>query len=245
MKTTKFYSVSHNSLVQKGFPWIKKIVTGQVEMFCSTCQNPTFYPSGEISITLEPNKGVLWPDVLGCGDGLLFIVSEKVLKDWENEGFKNLPFYRIKILEPIPPKLKEKGKPEYFWLDGKRLKGALLDFVSSGFVNPSNCAGCGRLFYDVKATYDRQVYKESPYVFKPNSWKDQFLFTTDLSDLSFFCTETILNFAQKYAHTNFRFIPIADGIGTESKGVNYLEKHARTTNQPKSDGQERGGVEVQ
>ena len=121
MNPSNFYSVSHNSFDQKGFPWIKKIVTGQVELFCSTCRNPTFYPAGEITVALEPNKGVSWPDVLGCGDGLLFIVSERVLKDWANEGFGNLPFNRVEILEPIPPKLREKGKPEYFWLDGRKL----------------------------------------------------------------------------------------------------------------------------
>lgn len=219
-----FFSVTHNSFAKKGFPWVAKIVKGQVEQICSTCQNPTFYPKGEISVTLESKKGTLWPDVLGCGDGLLFVVSERILKDWKKEGLKEFPCYAVTILEPIPPRLKEKEKPKYFWIDGKKIKGACFDFLASGFVNPSSCPGCGRIFYDVEATYDRQVHQKSPYVFKPSSWTGQSLFTTDLSNLSFFCTEKILEVAERYRHSNFLFVPIAEGIGADSKGIDYLKK---------------------
>ena len=224
MRSERFFSVSHNSFATKGYPWISEIVMGQVERPCSTCPNLQFYPARDISVLLEPRTGKTWPDVLGSGDGLLFIVSEKVIEAWANELGGDFPVFQVHIVNPLPKALETIEKPRYFWVDGSRLRGARLDFRQSGFVDWKICSGCGRLSYNVSATYDLQVTQKAPYVFVPETWNGNHLFTTDLSDLSFFCSERILDIAKAYDLSNFSFIPIEEGSGIGAKGISYRKR---------------------
>jgi hypothetical protein len=49
--------------------------------------------------------------------------------------------------------------------------------------------------------------------FKEGTWNGSNLFTTDIAETHFFCTEVFVECARKYKFTNFRFIPIEEGHG--------------------------------
>jgi hypothetical protein len=111
--------------------------------------------------------------------------------------------------------LSDKIPAKYFWIDGAKLRGALIDFELSGFVGVKFCPECGTRTDDIEKTYDKQYAQGArfSYVFQGNSWNGLHLFTTDISNTKFFCTERFVACAQKHNFTNFRFIPIEEGDG--------------------------------
>jgi hypothetical protein len=182
------------------------------------------YPPGEFLALLEKKKGIKWPDVLGDGANILFTVSERVLEAWEKENIGSFPIHRVHIQKPYPKKMGNVEPPVYYWLDGKKMKGADLDLEASGYVNGSKCPGCNRVEYDLPATYELKHSKVIPYVFKPGSWNGSNLFTIDITYRRFFCTEAVLECARKYKFLNFRFTPIELGDAISHKGIDYLKK---------------------
>jgi hypothetical protein len=219
----KFFSVSNNSVYKMGFPWIQTISSGAEDLPpCQVCGGLGTNIAGDITISLTPGKGTKWPDLMGIGHYPLFIVSERVLDAWRREHVGKYPHHRVEILPPLPKTMKDLSPPAYFWIDGGKMRGALVDFKASGFVGVKFCPACNRRLENTSATYDRQHSKTWPYAFVPGSWKGENLFTTDISDTRFFCTDVVLECARKYKLTNFRFIPIEEGNGSGSKGVEYL-----------------------
>ena len=228
----RFFSVSDNSLYTSLFPWIDKIIEGLTDGHkCSKCGSIVRYPHDDIIVSLEPSKGTAWPDVLGCGSFPLFIVSENVIEAWRREGIGEYPLHRVSISRPLPEQLQTTKTPAYFWIDGKKLKGAAIEFESSGFVDVRFCEVCGTRTDDIISTYKRQHSEIWPYVFRQGSWNGDNLFTTDLSPTAFFCTEALVKCATKYRHTNFRFIPTEQGAAAHSKGVRYLGNSQKITSQ--------------
>jgi hypothetical protein len=219
----RLFSVSDNSFHKPGFPWINSIKLGLWHQeTCKLCGRALTRVTGDIHVTLLPKKGTKWPDVLGTGHVPMFIVSERVLEAWYKEKLGEYPHYRVEILRPFPKAIKDSLPPNYYWVDGSKMCGALLDFKASGFVGVKFCPECGTRSHNVSATYDRQHAKAWPYVFLPGTWKGGNLFTSDLSYAYFFCTEAVLECARKYKLTNFRFIPIEEGSGIGSKGIEYM-----------------------
>ncbi|MBI4559840.1 MAG: hypothetical protein HY706_19805 [Candidatus Hydrogenedentes bacterium] len=221
----QYYHVSDNSFYTRGFPWIQHITEGVTSLGeCPVCTAMGWELSTEITATLRPDKGSRWPDVLGCGAiASPFIVSGKVLEAWRSEAIGEFPNGRVIIAEPFPKKLADTEPPDYFWLQGERMEGAKLDLEASGFVGVQYCPCCGAYSDDIEATYDRQHAQVCPYVFVPGTWNGAHLFTTNLSDAAFFCTEAVLDCARKYRLTNFGFTPIEEGVAAGSKGVKYLK----------------------
>ena len=132
--TPRFFSVSDNSFAKVGFPWIASIRRGlRTIALCKSCPRTVQQPQGDVEAVLEPQEGTKWPDVLGCGAWPLLIVSGQVLSAWQCEGAGTLPHRRVTILDPLPKKLVGKAPPDYFWIDGTQIRGALLDFDASGF----------------------------------------------------------------------------------------------------------------
>jgi hypothetical protein len=233
---TRLYSVSDNSFHSNDFPWAWRIQSGIDFSLppCPECDGPQTRLQGDMEMLLERKKGSNWPDIMGCGAYPLLIVSEQVLNVWLNDGVGQFPIGgRVSFLPPIPRKLEPTKAPAYFWLDGKQMLGAKLDFDASGFVGVQFCSRCGRRWDDVKATYDRQHSQPWSYVFVEGAWTGSNLFTTDLSPTAFFCTERVVECARKHQLTNFRFVPVEDGDAAGSPGVNYIQnRSASATKDP-------------
>jgi hypothetical protein len=131
----EFYTVSHNSFKNRSFPWINHIQTGLCDKgICQTCGVHSYQPEGDIQVTLEPRKGSKWPDILGCGAYPLFIISLRTLEALRDKGIGNLDIGKVEIFGSIPSKLQSHQPPDYFWINGGKLRGAKLDFEASGLT---------------------------------------------------------------------------------------------------------------
>lgn len=210
MKAASFHSVSDDSFNTRGFPWAERIPRGlELVKICYACAKDgrrIERPVGEVEVLLQQGKGVRWPDVLGCGAWPLFIVSRRVLVDWANAGVQGVVAHPVRIMDPIPKKLRGAPVPDYVWLDGCKMHGANLDFEASGFVDVRFCEECGTRLQDSQATYDRQHSGTWPMVIVGGSWNGADVFTTDLSPAAFFCTEKVVRCAKEHKHTNVKFI---------------------------------------
>lgn len=220
-----FFQIWHNSFDNVGFPWGAKISGPMNHYHCSTCGVDIKHPQGDVNILLEKRKGCKWPDILGDGSMSLFTVSLRVLADWQREGIGPFPVHRAIIKEPYPQKLEGIHPPDYFWLDGKQMLGAKVDFEASGFVDVKFCPECGNRTDNISETDKRQGTKKYGTIFFAETWNGADLFTTDISDRHFFCTEKIVECAAKYKHSNFRFIPVEWGDPVTGKGLPYWDKH--------------------
>jgi hypothetical protein len=227
-KMTEYFSIGDNSFHLSGFPWIARIVSGMHHdpTPCPVCGRVAdSWPEGDLRVALQRDKGNKWPDALGCGVASLLIVSHRILEAWRIEGISDLPVGgRILIEPPLPAALRPSDRPEYLWLDGRRMVGATLDDEASGFVGVRFCETCDRGTFDVIATYDRQHAQPWSYVFVEGSWNGMNVFTTRGRSAGghFFCTDKVLACASKYRHSNFRFIPAEEGDAPGSRGVEYM-----------------------
>jgi hypothetical protein len=219
----RFFSVSDNSIHKRGFPWIRTVRKGLSEViWCNTCDRAIQEPEGDLEVVLEQDKGTRWPDVLGCGHWPLLILSAKVLSAWKSEGLEELPRRKVTFLDPLPKALAATTPPKHHWIDGAKLRGALLDFDASGFVGVKFCPECDTRSDNIPATYQRQHSQVCPYVFRAGTWSGRNLFTTDISTAAFFCTDALVKLAAKNKFSNFRFIPVEEGHRADSKGLEYI-----------------------
>lgn len=187
---------------------------GQVQ-YCQREHRTLYDGSGTMVGKLDSSKGTKWPNILGCGHHPFFIVSQNIIDAWSNENLGTFPIHPFHIAPPIPKKLQQKEQPNYYWIDGKELRGALVDFEASGFVGVDFCPECGTRTENRSETFKRQSAKGArfSFVFREGTWNGLNLFTTDISDTLFFCTDAIVECAKKYGHTNFRFVPVEEGFG--------------------------------
>jgi hypothetical protein len=219
----RLLSVSHNTFNTKSFPWAQRVTSGLTSgPACDMCGVKQLVATSDIDVMLEPRKGSVWPDVLGCGAYPFFIVSRRVIEAWEEDRIGAYPNHHVKVLPPIPDQLRAQPSPEYFWLDGAGMRGASLDFAASGFVGVRFCPQCGNRTEDIGATYERRRSKVWPYQFVPGSWGGAKLFTADLSPTKFFCTDDVLQSAARRGLTNFRFLRTEEGQAPSSEGIKYL-----------------------
>lgn len=177
---------------------------------------------GPVEAYLDSQEGVKWPDIIGCGHFPFLVLSERALRAFSTEGIGEFVHYEVVIQPPLPKKLEVLNTPRYFRIDGRKMRGARLDFDSSGYVGVKFCPECGTRTDDIGATLKRILSRVYPFVFHPGSWNGANLFTTDLSPCSFFCTKAVLDCARKHRLTNFRFIPVEKGGYRRSKGLDYL-----------------------
>lgn len=222
-----FFNVSDDSFGMHSFPWGQRILKGlELVKVCYACADGgrrIERPHGEVELLLQKDKGTRWPDVLGCGAWPLFVVSRRILLDWNSAGIRDVVAYPVRLATPLPRKLQTIPPPDYFWLDGEQMLGARLDLEASGFVGVSVCEKCGTQLYDIKATYQRQHGATFPMEFIKSSWSGADVFTTNLSPGVFFCTERVFECAKNNRHTNFRFVPSAVAA-SPSAGIKYLSR---------------------
>lgn len=231
MITSGFFRICDNSFDKRGYPWGQDILRGyNVVGRCFECSEEGTRISvvrGEVEIGLAPRKGSQWPDMIGCGHYPLFIISRRMMDDWRNDGVGEFPSAPVLIAEPLPKKLAGTRPPEYVWLDGKQMQGALLDFDVSGYVDVQFCPSCGTRTDDISATHRRRDDTRNGIwhdTFVEGSWNGANIFTTDLSPCVFCCTWKVVECARRHKHTNVRFVPIEAGSATWSKGLDYLGK---------------------
>lgn len=221
--TTSLFSISHASF---DWLWIDHILSGQtLDAACSECGARRSRLTADLEVSVECGWGPRWPDVVGCGAAPeLLIVTGRVLEAWRDDHIGVFPVHKVNVAPPIPGPLDPAVQPDYFWIDGEQIQGALLDFGGSGYVVARHCSTCGRRIDNITETHKRHSAGHFPYAFVTGSRNGANLFTTDLSRGAFFCTDAVVECARKHRHTNFRFIPVEAGGATWSKGIDYLGK---------------------
>ena len=211
-----FFSVSDNNHSKKGqtYPWAYRIESGKGRRKeCQKCKRGSSEIKGEIELLCKLNRKKGWPDVLNCVEPLL-IVSEKVVEDWSREEIGGFPLYKATVFATPDYQSKNGAPPQYYWIDGKQLLGAKMDFEASGYVDVGCCSECGSNYFDIKKTGERQRSGNWPAKFVEGSWDGSHLFTTDLSPAAFYCTEKVVECAKRNKHTNFCFVPLEKSQST-------------------------------
>lgn len=210
---TEFYSIRHDSAYRSGVPQIYEIVEGLCDDGpCVSCGAPVRFPAGNLLVKLGDGSVDHWPDVMACGDYPCFVVSSRFLSAMAACQVATVLGGEIGFVSPIPRGLSLLDAPSYYWLDGKRHLAAKVDFESSGFIDVTFCAECGKRYDDLEATYKRRREQPAPpLVFEYEESLDLELFTTNLSPTAFFCTERVLGCAKVNGLTNLQFGRTEDG----------------------------------
>lgn len=230
-----FFNLSHNSFYTRGFAYIAKIKTGgdyrSRSWCCHVCNqwhdDLENYFDKEIAVQLEKSKGNKWPDIIGNGHESSFrIVSQRVLEVWEMEGIGTFPCFPMHVSPPFPKTLTTEP-PMYFRLDYKKMVGVELDFEASGYVDAKICENCGKFSCNIEKTGNLQHLKIFPTVLKPETWSGQHVFCPKQPERMTFCTDKVVDCANKYGLTNFDFTPFEIGDGIGFKGVDYSTKNWR------------------
>ena len=211
---TKFYTFSDNSSYNRSFTWAMSInprseMTHYVCQNCGTIQN---FPSGEFDVELK--GGMKYPDILGCGAYPFLIVSETVVFDWENAGITNFEKFTVGVSSINSKRLSEISPPQYFRIE---ITGHCeIDLKASALKVISFCQECGYLKTDPAIP--------SGFRIAAGSWDGTALFRDAIKyPRVSFCTDSILELAYKYQHTNFRFEPMEGPLNSASKGIEYLK----------------------
>ena len=220
-----------------GCAWIHSIEEGFTRLLpCHECGAARGDPTGELSVMMDPKRGVQWPgDVLGCGAYPLFVVSERVIEAWAIENIGQFPAHKVTIVGPLPRRLVGTEPPHYFWVDGEEIRGARMDFGKSGFVSVEFCPVCGVRSDDTSASYRKQHSSICPFSLIPGSWNETHLFTTEPFANGVFLHRRGRQFATKHRLTNFRFVPVEQGANPTGRGLRYLNpKQKREVNKSPS-----------
>ncbi len=207
----RFYSLD-SAFEYRGVPYIATLTEGFGVKYRCKYGHVIHAATGKMVGRLDPFKGTMWPDGLYCGHFPFLIVSERVIDAWEMEGIGSFPKAEITIAPERPGRLSNLPPPKYFWIDGEKLKGALMDFDASGFVGVKFCPDCGQRSEDIHATYQHRM-RRTPFVFKGSTWTGLNLFTTDLSPTWYFCTSAVVECVRRHKFTNIQFVPIEEGHG--------------------------------
>lgn len=204
---TGFYIVSHASHENAPLVWIQAITEGLNCHVCKTCGANICYPGGCIIANLAPHRISRWPDVIGSGAYPLLIVSNRAKQLVTIKGLAPESVFGSVKFSSIPDG--STPPPIYFWVDGRELIGAAVDFEKSGFVDVRFCTECGNRTDNVSATYQKRRELGSPYIFKSGSWMGHNLFTTDVSPTLFFASEELVHLFKVNNLKNFEFDKIA------------------------------------
>ena len=210
---TRFFGIRDNTFGSRGMPWMQELQVICPGPQCRTCENIRWwYPSGDLVARMENKPARSWPDVMGNGR-VLFIASERFVDAMGACGVRVEAGGSVEIEEPLHNGLSLDDAPKYFWIDGARHRAARMDYEASGYVGVSFCEGCGRVQYDVGATYDRQHEDPPPpEVFDYDASSGHDIFTTDQWPRKLFCTDRVLRCAKRHKLTNIRFKPVENGM---------------------------------
>lgn len=213
MRSLSFYVFWDNTFSNRGFAWAASIHPRSevIHQICPKCGSVKYYPKGAFDVTLE--KGSKYPDVLGCGAYPFLIVSDKVIKAWQDAGVCCFHVYDVKVANIKFAKLQDLPAPQYnrVEIDGS----CRIDLEASGAKVVKFCPECQHL-----VTHPPVL---NSFRMESGSWDGSSLFRDQLYyPMVSFCTETIINIAYQYRLTNFRFEPMEGPLNPENKGIDYL-----------------------
>lgn len=223
---TNFFSFADESIHDSDLPCADRIIEGLVmKSDCSQCGAMLRELQGDLKVTMDSTRGSYWPDVLSCGGHPALILSAKFadILQRSSQGLIAIGG-AVRIAKSIPMRLERKTMPEYLWIDGSRMFGARLDFEASGIIGNRFCSRCGTRSSDISMPSHRKRLESGGYRFVDSTWNGSDVFVTDLSLCHFFCTEAVVAQARQYHISNCRFVPVAAGDATWSRGIDYLGK---------------------
>ena len=210
---TSFYRIEDRTFHSRGLPWIERYSTGvEYAGECGECEGLLRRGSPEMVAELKRNRCRLWPDLIGSGHVLLMVASGVFVDAMRGEGITVETGGRVRFAEPLRNGLSPEDAPPYFWIDGGKMRAASMDYGASGYVGVEKCTRCGRVWYDIAASTADSHEDPPPVVFDYDESSGLDLFTTDMTDLMYFCTERVLSCARRHRLTNIAFSPVEAGL---------------------------------
>ncbi len=218
-----FYEFGDNSFHTRGFTWAYSIRprSGMVHRVCSDCEAVETYPTGAFDVAVE--RGIKYPDVLGCGAFPFLIVSEVVITAWHKAKLDCFHTYSVGIAEIKSKKLQGVTPPRYFRveIDGQ----CQIDLAASGVKKIRFCPECHNL--------ETRPEIAPGFRMVPGSWDGSPLFRDPvLYPGVTFCTQMILDIAREHQFTNFRFEPMEGPFDLGGKGIDYLKTPRKSRQLP-------------
>ncbi len=192
------YTFRHNSAHTRGFAWASSIVprSEMINRVCTDCGLVDNYPSGAFDVIIE--RGVKYPDVLGCGAYPFLIVSAVVVSAWLEVGIDSFHTHPVGIHKVQSERLKSTDAPLYFRIeiDGR----CEIDLIASGIKFIRICKTCQRVIEQPMLAAERR------YIMVESSWDGSAVFRDFLRyPRVSFCNQAVVDIASKYRFTNFRF----------------------------------------
>ena len=127
----RFYRVMDRTFFTRGMPWIASLTAGVTRLDgCEVCGGGERYSAvGNVRALLDPKRGTQWPDLIGCGARVaLFVVSARFVDSLRSWGIRVVLGGRVEFAEPTAGRLSLEEAPDYYWVDGARLRAARVDF---------------------------------------------------------------------------------------------------------------------
>lgn len=209
----QFFKVTHNSTYNDQFARAYKIMPkSEVEIsICPECNAVQKIPKGAFNVAVE--GGNQYPDILGCGAYPFFIISAKVVTDWEKNGVCNFAQYPVNIARDESNVSTVDKPPSYFRIEPEG--HCKIDLEASGLQVIRHCPKCNYL--------KTQPTVPQGYQIAANSWDGSEIFRDpNLYPRVIFCTHKIMNLANQFQHTNFRFEHMEGPFDLRSSGIDYL-----------------------
>lgn len=211
-----FYEFRNNTAHLTRFTFAISIVprSEMQRRVCKSCGSVENIPSGAFDVILEGGRE--YPDVLGCGAYPFLIVSEAVIRAWQEAEITCFHVYPVGVTlgKVRSARLRATEPPAYFRveIDGN----CRIDLEASGIQVKSLCPACHHLVtVPAVAPGFRMI---------PNSWDGCRIFRDPvLYPRVNFCTAEVLEIARKHRFTNFRFDPMEGPVDHASKGIDYLK----------------------
>ncbi len=216
MYSPSFYVFGDNTFSNRGFAWAASIHPRSevIYQICPKCGSVKYYPNGDFDVTLE--KGNKYPDILGCGAYPFLIVSDKVIRAWQEADVCCFHTYEVNITEIKSAKLKDLPAPQYYRVE---IDGSCrIDLEASGAKVVKLCPECHHLVTLPSVLNSFRMVS--------GSWDGSSLFRDQVNyPMVPFCTETIVKIAFQHRLTNFRFEPMSGPLDPRNKGIDYLSGH--------------------
>jgi hypothetical protein len=165
-----------------------------VKWACSECGRGAEYPAGAFDVTVE--GGSAFPDVFGCGEYPLLILSQRAVSVFKTAGITCFHEYPVRVAGKQASRAKIEDAPSYTRIE--IMGECIVDLAESGYTIKSICERCGIL--------ETQPSIGRPFTIINGSWDGSDLFR----DRRHFprvalCTQIIVELAKASGLTNCLF----------------------------------------